>query len=348
MEPLWSLLDGSFGEARDLKKAATDGGIASGIEGGGGLWLVRGDGGNRVEIGARADRDFDIVKSPFGFDDAVPAKRRTGFGESSDSTRQFAAVRAGFQGGDGAAVINEAHDEVKNQCGERERSAEPAARPFRAGADFFRDQPAEQGEKNSREENCEDPKIERWQPIHGKAAGRERPQEFDARALQNIHEEMKKSRGQRGDEDCDAGSLIFSIFWLEGKKRKSDEETEKQCGKKGVKVGAIESEVGGGAEVGAQQIEVSEGSGDDDGKRNGTGDAWEGGALQDVGGQGVGDGVHGRSYLMKSERDATAKRNKRWRRWKCGVREPGSRFWDCLDATGGKAAARLPHSKAAL
>ncbi len=293
MESLRSLLDGGFGEAGGLKEATSDGGIASAVESGRGLGLVDSDGGAGIEIGAWADRYLDIVKSAFGFDDAVPAERRVGFGESRDLTRQFTAVSAGLQSGNRAAVINEAHDEIKNQCGERERSAKPAARAFRVGADFFRDQPAEQGEKNSREENCEEPKVEGWEPIHREAPGGERPEEFDARALQNIQEEMKKSCSQRGDEDCDLGSLIFSTFWLEEEKRKSDEETEQQCGKKRVTGGAIEGEISGWAEVGAQQIEVSEGSSDDDGERDGMSDAREGGALEDVGGQRVGDGIHG-------------------------------------------------------
>src|SRR5207245_5327648 len=197
-------------------------------------------------------------------------------------------------------MINEAHDEVKNQCGESERSADPAARAFRAGADFFRDQPAEQGEKNSREEDVQDPEIEGWDPIHREAAGRERPEEFDPRALQDIQEEMKKSCGQRGDEDCGAGGLIFSAFWFEEEKRKSDEETEQQCRKKRVTRGAIESEIGGRAKVGAQQDKDSKGAGDDDGERDGTGDERDGGALEGIRGQGMGDGIHGRSYLIKA------------------------------------------------
>ena len=74
MESPRSLLDGGFGEAGDLKKAAGDSGIAGGVEGGGRFGFVGGDGGARIEIGARADRHFDLVKSAFGFDDSVPAE----------------------------------------------------------------------------------------------------------------------------------------------------------------------------------------------------------------------------------------------------------------------------------
>ena len=189
-------------------------------------------------------------------------------------------------------MIDEADDEVKNQSGESEKGAKPATRAFRASADFFGDEAAEQGEKNSREENCEDPKIERWEPIHGEASGGERPEEFDARALQNIQEEMKKSCGQRGDEDCGAGKLIFSIFWLGEEKRESDEEAEEESCHERVKESAIEGEIGGGAEVGAQQVKVSNGSGDDDGERDGASDAREGGALEGIGCEGVSEGIH--------------------------------------------------------
>jgi len=109
-----SLLDGGFREARDLEKAAGEGGIAGGVEGGGGLGLVGGDGGTGIEIGGGADGDFDVMKSALGLDDAVPAEGGTGFGESGDSARKFAAVSAGLESGDGVAVEDNAHTEVES------------------------------------------------------------------------------------------------------------------------------------------------------------------------------------------------------------------------------------------
>ena len=44
------LLDGGFGEARDLKKAASNSRIAGGVEGGGRFGLVRGDSGSGIKI----------------------------------------------------------------------------------------------------------------------------------------------------------------------------------------------------------------------------------------------------------------------------------------------------------
>jgi hypothetical protein len=92
--------------------------------------------------------------------------------------------------------------------------------------------------------------------------------------------------------------LGFGAFWLEEEEGKSDEEAEEQSGCQGMKVGAIESEIGGGAEVTAESVEVGDGAGDEDGERDGTSDARESGALQNVGGEGVSEGIHGGSYLM--------------------------------------------------
>src|SRR5215467_14407719 len=56
------LLDGGFGEAGDLEEAACEVGIAGGVERGGRLGLIGGDGGAGVEVGAGADGDFDVVE----------------------------------------------------------------------------------------------------------------------------------------------------------------------------------------------------------------------------------------------------------------------------------------------
>ena len=108
------MLDGGFGEARDLGKAAGDGGIARGVKSRGRRGLVSGGGGARIKVGAGADGDFDVMKGAFGFDDAVPAEGRAGFGEGGDFVGEFAAVGAGFERGDGVAVENKAHGEVED------------------------------------------------------------------------------------------------------------------------------------------------------------------------------------------------------------------------------------------
>lgn len=59
-----------------------------------------------------------------------------------------------------------------------------------------------------------------------------------------------------------------------------------------MKVGAVESEIGGWAEVSAQEIGVGDDACEDDGDCGGAGEAREGGALKSEGGQGVGEGIH--------------------------------------------------------
>ena len=75
---------------------------------------------------------------------------------------------------------------------------------------------------------------------------------------------MKKRGGESGDEDGGARGLVFGGPRFE-KKRKRDEEAEQQSGEEGVKVSAIEAEIGGRAEGAAEGVEVGDGSGDEDG-----------------------------------------------------------------------------------
>jgi len=59
-----------------------------------------------------------------------------------------------------------------------------------------------------------------------------------------------------------------------------------------MKVGAVEGEVGGGAEITAEKVEVCDGSSDDHSECDGTSDAWESGTLKSVGSEGMGEGIH--------------------------------------------------------
>ena len=59
-----------------------------------------------------------------------------------------------------------------------------------------------------------------------------------------------------------------------------------------MKVGAIESEIGGRTEVCAEEVSIGNHAGENDGSRGSAGDARECGALQRVGSQGVGEGIH--------------------------------------------------------
>ena len=87
LEARGGLLDAGFGEAGDLEKAAGDGGVAKGVEGGRRFGFVGGDDGTGFKTGAGADGDFDVVESAFRFNDAVPVERRAGLGEGGNSAR---------------------------------------------------------------------------------------------------------------------------------------------------------------------------------------------------------------------------------------------------------------------
>jgi hypothetical protein len=71
-----------------------------------------------------------------------------------------------------------------------------------------------------------------------------------------------------------------------------------------VAVRAIELEVGGGAGIAAEVIEVGGRAGNEEGERDIAGSARESGALEGIRGEGVGERIHGKSYL--TERDVAS------------------------------------------
>jgi hypothetical protein len=293
MEALRGPCDGGFWEASDLEKAASKGGIARGVEGGRGFGFVGRDGGAGIKVCAGADGDLDVVKGALGFDHAAPVEGRAGFGEGGDFAGKFAAVGAGLQSGDGAAVKNNTDSDIENYRSERQRGAKPAARAFAASADFFGDEAGEEGEKNSGQENYENPEVERGEPVESEAAGQEGPEELDAGGLAKVEGEMKEGGGEGGDEDRGAWDWIFGGFGFEEEEGKSGEKREDESGGERVKIGAIKSEVGGRAEVGAEEVGVGDDTTDDDRDCGGTREAREGGALKSVRGQCVREGIHG-------------------------------------------------------
>jgi len=103
---------------------------------------------------------------------------------------------------------------------------------------------------------------------------------------------MKEGGGEGGDEDCCARDGVFGGFGLEREKGNGGEKAEYESGRERVKISAIESEIGGGAEVSAQEVSVGDCAGEGDGERGGSGEAGEGGALKSKRGQGVGEGIH--------------------------------------------------------
>lgn len=59
-----------------------------------------------------------------------------------------------------------------------------------------------------------------------------------------------------------------------------------------MKISAVEREIGGRAEVGAEEVGVGNGACEEDGDSGRPGEAREGGALECERGQGVGEGIH--------------------------------------------------------
>src|SRR5690348_5339504 len=111
---------------------------------------------------------------------------------------------------------------------------------------------------------------------------------------------MKKGCGEGGGEDRGTADLRFGGFGLEGEEGKSEEQAKHERGKERVKIGAVESEIGGGAEVGADEVGIGDHACEDDSECGGAGEAREGGTLEGVGGQGVGEGIHGEKLSHKS------------------------------------------------
>ena len=91
---------------------------------------------------------------------------------------------------------------------------------------------------------------------------------------------MKKGCGEGGDEDRSTGDLRFGGFGLEGEEGKSEEQAEHESGKERVKIGAIESEIGGRAKVGAEKVGIGDHACEDDSECGSAGEAREGGTLK--------------------------------------------------------------------
>lgn len=258
VETSGSLLDGGFGEAHDCEKAAGDSGIADGVEARGGFGLVSRGGGAGIEVGAGSDGDFDVEERTFGLDNAVPAERGAGLGEGRDFVGEFAAIDPGLQGGDDVAVKSEARGDVEDESDEGEARAETATRAFAASTDFFGDEAAEEREKDSGEEDSEDPKVERREPVQREAARGEWPEEFDAGGLANIETEVKKGGRKHNEKDGSARDGIFGGFRLDEEERKSGENADCKSSKERMKVSSIEGEIRGRTEVSAEEVSVGD------------------------------------------------------------------------------------------
>lgn len=103
---------------------------------------------------------------------------------------------------------------------------------------------------------------------------------------------MEKGRGKRSHEDGRARNWLFRAFRLKEEKREGHDNAEHESSEKRVKISAIESEIGGRTEVGAEEVGVGDDACEDDCDCRRAGEARESGALESERGQDVGEGIH--------------------------------------------------------
>src|SRR6266851_5575890 len=104
---------------------------------------------------------------------------------------------------------------------------------------------------------------------------------------------MEKSGGQGRNKNWGGGNVFRARFTFAQEKRQSDRQAQQNSRDDGVEVGAIESEKGGRAPMEALAVEIREDSRGKDGNGGRPRRPRKCGALQCVGGQGVGERVHG-------------------------------------------------------
>ena len=121
--------------------------------------------------------------------------------------------------------------------------------------------------------------------------------------MTNVHEQMEKSGGQGGNENCGGGNVFRARFMFAEEKRQSDHQAQQNSRDDGVEVRAIESEEGGRAPMEALAVEIREDSRGQDGNGGRARRPRKCGALQRVGGQGMSERVHGGRLSHKAGAD---------------------------------------------
>src|SRR5229473_2449296 len=210
---------------------------------------------------------------------------------------------------------NEAQNKIKNHGGESERRANFASRAFGFRSDFLGDQPAERGEKNSGEQNSQNPEIEMGDPVQSETARGEGPEEFHTAALAEIHEQMENGGGECTGENGKWRNLFLRRTPFAQEKGESDEQAEEQSREQRMKIGAMEGKERGGASKFAQRVDIGDGACDEHGDRGGGRDARKRGPFEGVGGERVGEGIHGEGYLMNGDLEGMRMAGKMERRF---------------------------------
>src|SRR5882762_10291725 len=104
---------------------------------------------------------------------------------------------------------------------------------------------------------------------------------------------MEDSGRERGEEDGQ-GNWLFRLSASAQEEGKSGDDTKQKGREQGVTIGAVKGEEGRRAEIRAQQIDISDDPCHEHGNRGGAREAWESGALEGVGGQGMSERIHDR------------------------------------------------------
>ena len=122
--------------------------------------------------------------------------------------------------------------------------------------------------------------------------------------MADVHEQMEDGGCKGGEEDSHRRHYWFRLSTPSQEEQEEEdrgEKTKEKSGEQGMTIGAVKGKEGGRAEISTQQVNVSDGSGDEHGSRSGAREPGKRGALESVGGQGMGEGIHGKSYLIKTD-----------------------------------------------
>ena len=210
-----------------------------------------------------------------GVDEAMPGEGGGGFGEGGDTAGRFTAVSAGFEGGEDIGVKRGAGGDIDENCYEGEDGGGAAAGIFVAGADFGADEVEKFGDDEGGHEDGDDPRVHIGEPVRGDTVRAEGPEEGDGLPLAGVHGQVQ-NLGEESDQECGAeGEAFLNWFGRKSEVEQADSGGEEQGSEKGMQIGAVPGEIGGWAEVGAEEIEIGDGAsenGDEPGDARGAGD----------------------------------------------------------------------------
>ena len=119
--------------------------------------------------------------------------------------------------------------------------------------------------------------------------------------MADVHEQMEDGGRKGGEEDRHRRHYLFRLSTPSQEEGDRGEKTKEKSGGQGMTIGAVKGKEGGRAEISTQQVNVSDGSGDEHGSHSGAREPGKSSALESVGGQGVSEGIHRNSYLIETD-----------------------------------------------